>query len=98
MRKIRPAEKSDLKQIQQIISSGLRKCVLHSDEHFDPLYTEICNDLDWALENQTRCLFWVAEEDDTIQGVVMVKEFWNLSAMFVDPACHRTGIARARWC
>lgn len=94
MRKIRQAQKSDLDRIQEIVSAGLRQCVLHADEHFEPLYTEICKDVDWALENNDRSFFWITEAGDSILGVVLVKDFWNLSMLFVDPDHHRSGIAR----
>ena len=94
MRKIRQAQKKDLNRIQEIISSGLRQCVLDSPEHFDPLYTEICKDLEWALDNEENSLLWLSEEGNLIVGVVLVKGFWNLSIMFVDPERHCSGVAR----
>lgn len=94
MQEIRQAQRGDLGRVRKIIASGLRQCVLASSEHFDSLYAEICNDLEWGLENNEQSMFLVYEKDGSILGMVLVKKFWNLSALFVDPRHHRSGIAR----
>lgn len=40
------------------------------------------------------CLHIVAQRDDEIIGVILVKEFWNLCSLFVSQECQRQGIGR----
>jgi ribosomal protein S18 acetylase RimI-like enzyme len=94
MRNIREVRKTDLDRIREIVSTGLRKCVLESEEHFDFLYTEICNILDNLSEDKDSSLFWVIEQNNFILGVISIQKYWNISTMFIDPEYHRSGIGR----
>jgi N-acetylglutamate synthase-like GNAT family acetyltransferase len=94
MRRIRQAEETDLDKIREIISSALRRCVVDSDEHFEFIYKDVCDSLDWWIENKDKSLLLVCEDGDSILGVALVKEYWNFAALFVDPQQQRSGIGR----
>jgi len=94
MRHIRQAKEADLDKIRKIVSSALRECVTDCDEHYESLYADICSSLDWWIENKDRSLFLVCEDGDLVLGAALVKEYWNLTAIFVDPQQHRSGIGR----
>lgn len=55
----------------------------------------VLGNLAWWESNPERCchLKWV--QDGRLAGVVLVKEFWNLCSLFVEPALHRRGIGLA---
>ena len=47
------------------------------------------------LRRPSECVHLVAVLQGSIVGVVLVKDFWNLCSLFVDPAHQRGGIGRA---
>ncbi|MHC4636775.1 MAG: GNAT family N-acetyltransferase [Planctomycetota bacterium] len=91
---IREGKETDLDEIRQIISSAIRQCVTDSDEHYEFLYSDVCCNLDWWIDNKERALLLVCEQDDSILGMAFVKEFWNFAALFVDPKQLRSGVGR----
>lgn len=50
--------------------------------------------VDIWLAQPKRCIHLKAMRGDTLSGVVLVKDFWNLCSLFVDPALHGQGIGR----
>ena len=94
MRHIRRGKETDFDKIRQVISSAIRQCVTDSDEHYEFLYSDVCSGLDWWIENKDRALLLVCEQGDSILGMAFVKEFWNFTALFVDPKQHRSGVGR----
>jgi predicted GNAT family N-acyltransferase len=94
MRYIREAKETDFDKIRKIILSAICECVTDSKEQQEFLYADVCNSLDWWIENKDRSLFLVCEDSDSVLGVALVKEYWNFAALFVDPQQHRSGVGR----
>lgn len=94
MRNIREAKETDLSRVREIISLALRQCVVDSNEHYDFLYKDICSGLDWWRENKEQSLLLVCQCNNSILGFVLVKEYWNLSVLFVDPKHQGLGVGR----
>lgn len=92
MRYVRQGKETDFDEIRQVISSAIRQCITDSDEHYEFLYSNVCSNLDWWIENRDRALLLVSVQGDSILGMVFVREFWNLTALFVDPKQHRLGV------
>ena len=46
------------------------------------------------LDRPTRCVHLVAALNDVIVGVILVKDFWNLCSLFVEPSRQGGGIGR----
>lgn len=47
----------------------------------------------WAANPDQNCHL-KAVKNETIVGVILIRKFWNLCSLFVDPECHRQGIGR----
>ena len=94
MRHIRQGKETDLDKIRQVISSAIRQCVTNCDEHHKNIYADVCECLDWWLENKEKGLLLVCEDGESILGMALIKEFWNFADLFVDPQHHRLGIGR----
>lgn len=47
------------------------------------------------LERPEKCVHIVATAGEAIVGVVLVKDFWNLCSLFVDPRHQGSGVGRA---
>lgn len=55
----------------------------------------VAKNLDWWATNSALGCHLKALDQETIVGVVLVKNFWNLCSLFVAPEYHRQGIGRA---
>jgi ribosomal protein S18 acetylase RimI-like enzyme len=89
-----PIDISDLPEIRQVIDLAVRQCVVDSDDHADFLISMIEESLvKWtdSMDNSVHLKFCDSGE---IAGFVIVKEYWNLSHLFVRPACQNLGIGR----
>lgn len=89
-----PVEISDLPQIRALVASAIRGSVAKSDEEAEFLIGDIDQSLAWWLENQEASLHLKCSEPGAVSGVVLVKEFWNLTNLFVAPEYQRRGIGR----
>lgn len=91
---IRDIREVDFPEIKNLISTSLLSCVTNDEVVHDNLLTEILKGFDWWLSNQKNCFGKVAEQNGKIQGVILVKEFWNFSDLFVLPNAQRKGIGK----
>jgi GNAT superfamily N-acetyltransferase len=53
------------------------------------------DNLTWALAHPGECVHLKAVQRGLTVGVILIKDFWNLSSLFVDPENQRTGVGRA---
>jgi GNAT superfamily N-acetyltransferase len=51
--------------------------------------------LHWAQDNIDSAVHLKCTSNTQIVGVILIKNFWNLCSLFVDPAAQRQGIGRA---
>lgn len=65
----------------------------------EPLLSEMvqntAGNVDWWLQNPGECIHLKCVDGGRIVGVVLVKNFWNLCSLFVDPAVQGQGIGRS---
>tara|TARA_R100000005_G_C4929449_1_gene159126 strand:+ start:61 stop:513 length:453 start_codon:yes stop_codon:yes gene_type:complete len=94
MRIIREVRENDLENIKKIASTAIRECVADSDELHRLLTDDICLSFEWWKSNKEQSLHLLCEENGMVLGVILVKEYWNLSSLFVDPSLHCTGVGR----
>lgn len=92
--KIREIEDVDLPEIGNLISDSLRSCVTNDETIHGNLLSEILNGFDWWHSNKEKCFGRVAVQEEKILGVILVKEFWNFSDLFVLPEAQRKGIGK----
>ena len=60
-----------------------------------PLLVASCADsVMWWRQHPDSSIHYIYRVDDAVVGAILVKEYWNLSNLFVDPAYHHQGIAR----
>lgn len=55
----------------------------------------IRQNLYWAQENANLVVHLKCSSDTRIVGVILIKNFWNLCTLFVDPEVQRQGVGRA---
>lgn len=92
VRDVQPAEAEAVKAFMAtvIAASVTRDGYLLAD-----LRANVEGNVDWWLAHRQDAVHLQARLDGRLAGVVLVKQFWNLCSLFVDPACQRRGIGRA---
>ena len=92
---IAPVELSDLPETRTIIENAIRGRVVHSAQDAQGLVAVIDAILrDWEVD-QSESVHLKYVLGGRIVGVALVKNFWNLSSLFVEPAYQRQGVGRA---
>ncbi len=86
--KITKAIKKDVSDLKRIS----REAIIESVEVSDSIKNEIISDTERHIDENidtSNCVFLKYDEDRTV-GFILVKEYWNLSDLFVTP--ERSGI------
>lgn len=91
---ISPVDAADLPAIRRLIEAALRGGVSQDEAEIRYLVADIGASLDeWSAAPANKVhLKWI--DGDRIAGVVLVKEWWNLTNLFVEPGRQRQGIGR----
>jgi ribosomal protein S18 acetylase RimI-like enzyme len=86
---------TDLPDIHHLVEAALGGAVVSAAEDVAFLMGEIHKILSWWAENPEKCIHRKFVENGTIVGMILVKDFWNLSCLFVAPRYQRRGIGKA---
>ncbi|GAB2587814.1 hypothetical protein GCM10027034_20300 [Ramlibacter solisilvae] len=89
---VAPADAAEIEQ--------LMRHVIHASvsAEADVLAETVANtraNLDWSIANPDKCCHLKCVAGDRIVGVVLVKDFWNLCSLFVEPGYQGRGVGRA---
>ena len=91
---VAPVTARDLPAIRRLIAGAVRHSVAHSDVEVAYLTDDIGVGLDAWRQHPAGALHLKCSRSGAIVGVVLVKEFWNLTNLFVDPEHQGQGIGR----
>jgi len=86
---------ADLEEVRHLIEGAVRANVASSDEEAAFLIDDIGSSLSWWLQNKDSALHLKYVQDGKILGVILIKEYWNLTNLFVYPSHQGMGIGRA---
>jgi GNAT superfamily N-acetyltransferase len=86
---------ADLPGVRSLIASAIRGSVAESESGAEFLIADINETLDKWLNDPQDSVHLKYEVAGEILGVALVKNYWNLSTLFVAPAQQRQGIGRA---
>jgi ribosomal protein S18 acetylase RimI-like enzyme len=92
---IAPVETADLPGIRRLIEAAIRGGVAQTEAEVAFLLDDIGQSLDEWVAAPAGKLHLKYVEGGTIVGVILVKDWWNLTNLFVDPGCQRRGVGRA---
>ena len=92
---IEPVGVSDLEEIRALIAAAINASVTGSDDEVRFISDDIEKSLLWWLDNPAKSIHLKYLDSGAIVGVVLVKDFWNLTNLFVIPSHQRRGIGRA---
>src|SRR4051794_19185210 len=91
----RSAVRTEAEQIGRLMAAVVATSVSHDEAVRTDTIANVNSNLAFWLDHPEKCVHIVATVAGTIVGVVLVKDFWNLCSLFVDPNHQRSGIGRA---
>ena len=86
---------ADLEEIRNLIADAVRGNVATCEKDAAFLIDDIGSSLSWWLQNKGSALHLKYLKDDKILGVILIKNCWNLTNLFVLPARQGLGVGRA---
>lgn len=89
---LRPAAPEDQAAIHRLMVGVIKASV--DESHHSETIANVTQNLERWHRDPDTCLHIVAQRDDEIIGVILVKEFWNLCSLFVSQECQRQGVGR----
>jgi GNAT superfamily N-acetyltransferase len=81
--------------VKAFIARVIAASVTQDEALLAELRANVDGNVDWWLANPDDAVHLKAMDDGCLAGVILVKQFWNLCSLFVDPALQGRGIGRA---
>jgi GNAT superfamily N-acetyltransferase len=93
--KIETVESSDEAALASMMLRTIRTSVRIEADEMAAVITNVLANMHWAFDHAHQCVHLKCVVDGHIAGAVLVKNFWNLCCLFVEPSDHRRGIGRS---
>ncbi len=84
---------NDLEQLRDLVSFTVRKCIEADKKDLEFIINDTLNNSEAWLKNPDSGVHLVYKEGNSVKGMVLVKEYWNLASLFVHPSKHGLGVA-----
>ncbi|MEW6343840.1 MAG: GNAT family N-acetyltransferase [Paraburkholderia sp.] len=92
-----------IEEVQACDESGLEAMMLHTirtsvrmdEAEMAGVVANVLANMRWAFDHAQQCVHLKCVDEGRILGVVLVKNFWNLCSLFVEPHHHRRGVGRS---
>jgi GNAT superfamily N-acetyltransferase len=92
---IREVENGDLEKVRMLVARSIRHSVAQTKDEAEFLIADVGTSLDAWRADPSNALHLLHENEGLIAGVILVKKYWNLCNLFVDPSAQRRGIGRS---
>jgi GNAT superfamily N-acetyltransferase len=92
---LRPATRAEAERIRQLMAMVIATSVSADESVLADTIANVNGNVSFWLDNPQRCVHIVATVGDAMVGVVLVKDFWNLCSLFIDPQHQGRGVGRA---
>ena len=89
------AEPGDAAEIRELMARVIATSVTQDEALLRETLDNVNANVAWWLEHPGACVHIKATTGARLVGIVLVKEFWNLCSLFVEPELHGEGIGRA---
>ena len=88
---IKRVEGSDIDALKLISEKALRESVDAEKSEIEEFVIHTANNIDTHI-NDKKCIFLKSVSGNIVIGYILVKEYWNLSDLFVLPGHQRFGV------
>lgn len=92
---VQPVQSQDAPALLDLMGQIITTQITPDPDLQADMLKNVSLNLEWALAYPQHCCHLKYSLDQAIVGVILIKEYWNLCSLFVDPAYHRQGIGRA---
>lgn len=89
-----PVEPADAGEVKALMARIIAERVIREEPLLTEMVQNTASNVDWWLRNPAECVHLKCVADGRIAGVVLVKNFWNLCSLFVDPTLQGRGMGR----
>ncbi len=86
---------SDLAALTRLAENAIRTSVPIDKEEMRDVFLNVSTCLQWAMDNPNACVFLQCTVHGRLVGIALVKHFWNLCCLFVEPTSQRSGLGKA---
>lgn len=93
--RIEPVIADDLDALRELMARTILTSVGGDEQVLADTIANVNANLERWRAHPQRCVHLKATAAGRVVGVVLVKDFWNLCSLFVEPARHGQGIGRA---
>ena len=90
-----PVVESDATELKLFMASVIAESVTQEEPMLSDFVGNVSDNVDWWQGNQDRCVHLKCTVNGCVVGVVLVKEFWNLTSLFVSPSLQKRGLGRS---
>lgn len=85
---------ADAAAVKAFMARVIALSVTRDDRLLADLRANVEGNVDWWLAHPHDAVHLQALQDDRLVGVILVKQFWNLCSLFVEPALQGQGLGR----
>jgi GNAT superfamily N-acetyltransferase len=89
-----PVEPADAAEVKALMARVIAERVIREEPLLSEMVQNTASNVDWWLQNPAECVHLKCVADGRIAGVVLVKNFWNLCSLFVEPAAQGQSLGR----
>jgi ribosomal protein S18 acetylase RimI-like enzyme len=86
---------SDERELEAMMIHVINTSVLADETEKSEVVQIVLKNLQLSMDNPQECVHLKCVRDATIVGVILVRNFWNLCSLFVDPTYQGEGIGRS---
>lgn len=92
---IRRVEYGDIEHLRMLVARSITHSVAQTKAEAEFLIADVGTSLDAWRADPSNTIHLLHENNGSPAGVILVKRYWNLCNLFVDPSVQRRGIGRA---
>ena len=89
-----PVVDTDAAELKLFMASVIAERVTREEPLLSEIVGNVSGNVDWWLAHPDDGVHLKCMVNGSIVGVVLVKEFWNLSSLFVSPSLEKRGLGR----